>query len=272
MIEILADAAALARRAADLFVADVQGAAAARGAATVALTGGESPIDTYKLLGGQDLALRIPWQRVHLYWGDERCVPPDDAQSNFGLAQATMLSRLSLPPGSVHRMRGEDEPEEAARAYERELRAPPFGPRSSPRSVVQSPGTARTPALGDGTGLPLFDFVFLGLGPDGHVASLFPHATTLNEAEKLCVHTVAPDGLDRLSLTFPVLNAARRVVFLVNEPDKAGVVAEVLEGLRLPDAVPAQRVHPVLGELTWLLTEAAATELSPEAREAVGRA
>ena len=265
MIEVLEDARALARRAVELFAADVQSAAAARGVATVALTGGESPVDTYKLLGGQDVARRIPWQKVHLYWGDERCVPPDDPQSNFGLAQTTMLSRLSLLSANVHRMRGEDEPHEAARAYERELRAPPFGRGSAPRRVVQAPGAARTPVLADGTGLPVFDFVFLGLGPDGHVASLFPHAPALNEAERLCVHTVAPDGGDRLSLTFPVLNAARSVVFLVNEPEKAGMVAEVIEGLRLPDAVPAQRVRPALGQLTWLLTEAAAAELSPAA-------
>jgi len=268
MIEVCPDSAALARRAADLFRRDVERAVAARGAATVALAGGESPVETYRLLGAGGAA-RTPWPLVHLYWGDERCVPPDDPRSNFGLANDTFISRLALPAANLHRMHGEAEPEGAARAYEDELRAPPlFG---SPK-VALADGTAITPGPADGSSLPVFDLIFLGLGPDGHIASLFPHAPQLSEAERLCVTSVAPDGLRRISLTLPVLNAARHVLFLVNQAAKAGMVAKVIEGRPMPDEVPAQRIAPPLGRLTWLLTEEAAAGLSEAIRSASGPA
>jgi 6-phosphogluconolactonase len=154
---------------------------------------------------------------------------------------------VPIAPENVHRMRGEDLPEEAAHEYDAELRR--LADQMRPRVEV-----------------PVFDLVLLGLGNDGHTASLFPHGDALTVEDHFAVATEAPDGSPRLTVTAPVLNAARRVWFLVSGAKKAGMVAEVLEGLRVPNAVPAQGVAPVHGALTWFLDEAAAAELSPDAR------
>ncbi len=246
-IEILGDGEALALRAADVFALAAQEAAAARGRFAVALSGGETPRALYRSLARQQFSQKIPWRRVHLYWGDERCVPPDDAQSNYAMARDTFIKHVPVPAENVHRMRGEDPPEEAAQAYDSELRK--LAGLARPRVDV-----------------PVFDLVLLGLGQDGHTASLFPHSDALTVEDRLAVATQAPDGSPRLTVTAPVINAARRVWFLVSGAAKAGMVAEVIEGLRIPRAVPAQGVAPVHGALTWFLDEAAAAELSPEAR------
>jgi 6-phosphogluconolactonase len=246
-IEILPDGDALALRAADLFALAAQEAAAARGRFAVALSGGETPRALYKLLARQQFSQKVPWRRVQLYWGDERCVPPDDAQSNYGMARDAFIKHVPIAAENVHRMRGEDPPEVAAIAYDAELRG--LASQSRPRVEV-----------------PIFDLVLLGLGTDGHTASLFPHSDALAVEDRFAVPTEAPDGSPRLTVTAPVINAARRVWFLVSGAGKAGMVAEVLEGLRVPNAVPAQGVAPVHGALTWFLDEAAAAELSPDAR------
>jgi 6-phosphogluconolactonase len=230
-IEILKDADALALRAADLF----------------ALSGGKTPRALYRLLARQQFSQKVPWRRVQLYWGDERCVPPDDARSNYGMARDEFIKHVPIAPENVHRMRGEDAPEEAAQAYDRELRD--LAAKERPQVDV-----------------PVFDLVLLGLGPDGHTASLFPHSDVLAVEDRFAVAAQAPDGSPRLTVTAPVINAARRVWFLVSGAEKAGMVAEVLEGLRVPNAVPAQGVAPVHGTLTWLLDEAAAAELSSDVR------
>jgi 6-phosphogluconolactonase len=246
-MEILPDGDALALRAADLFALAAQEAAAARGRFAVALSGGETPRALYRLLARQQFSQKVPWRRVHLYWGDERCVPPEDAQSNYGVARDAFIKHVPIPAENVHRMRGEDPPEEAAQAYDAELRG--LAAQERPRAEV-----------------PVFDLVLLGLGADGHTASLFPHSDALAAEESFAVATQAPDGSPRLTVTAPVLNAARRVWFLVSGAEKAGMVAEVIEGLRVPMAVPAQGVSPAHGTLTWLLDAAAAAELSPDAR------
>ena len=246
-IEILPDEDALAARAADLFAQAAQEAAAARGRFAAALSGGASPQPLYRRLARQQFTQTVPWRRVHLYWGDERCVPPDDPASNYGAAERLFIRHVPIPPTSVHRVHGEEGAERAADAYEEELRA--LAARERPTSE-----------------LPVFDLVLLGLGSDGHTASLFPHSPELEEVERLAVATVAPDGSPRVTVTYPVIGAARRVWFLVSGAAKAGMVAEVLEGLRVPKAVPAQAVAPVKGTLTWLLDEAAAAELSPALR------
>ena len=243
-IEILSDGDALAARAADLFAQAAQEAAAARGRFAVALSGGASPQPLYRLLARQQFTQKVPWRRVHLYWGDERCVPPDDAASNYGLAERLFIRHVPVLAENVHRVHGEEGAERAAAAYEQELRA--LAARERPVSE-----------------LPVFDLVLLGLGADGHTASLFPHSPALEEVERLAVATEAPGGSPRVTVTFPVIGAARRVWFIVGGADKAGMVAEVLEGLRVPKAVPAQAVAPVKGSLSWLLDEAAASELSP---------
>jgi len=245
-IEILKDGDALALRAADLFALAAQEAAAARGRFAVALSGGETPRALYRLLARQQFSQKVPWRRVQLYWGDERCVPPDGAQSNYGMARDAFIKHVPIASENVHRLRGEDPPEEAARAYDQELRD--LAAKERPQVDV-----------------PVFDLVLLGLGTDGHTASLFPHSDALAVEDSFAAATRAPDGSPRLTVTAPVINAARRVWFLVSGAKKAGIVAEVLEGLRVPNAVPAQGVAPVHGALTWFLDEAAAAELSPDA-------
>lgn len=246
-IEILPDAEALALRAADVFALAAQAAAAARGRFAVALSGGETPRALYRHLARQQFSQKVPWRRVHLYWGDERCVPQEDPASNYGMARETFIKHVPIAPSNVHRMQGERDPEAAALAYEEELRA---------LAKLERPA-------GD---VPVFDLVLLGLGRDGHTASLFPHSPALEEEGRFCVATEAPDGAARLTVTWPVINSARRVMVLVSGADKAGMIAEVFEGFRLPKAVPAQGIAPVKGQLLWLLDEAAAAELSPAAR------
>ena len=246
-IEVLPDAEALALRAADVFAMAAQAAAAARGRFAAALSGGETPRALYRNLARQQFAQKVPWRRVHLYWGDERCVPPDDPASNYAMACAAFIEHVPIVADNVHRLRGEDDPEAAALACEQELRA--LAKLERPVSEV-----------------PIFDLVLLGLGRDGHTASLFPHSPALDEEERFCVATEAPDGTARLTVTWPVINSARRVVVLVSGADKAGMLAEVFEGFRLPKAVPAQAIAPVKGQLLWLMDEAAAAELSPASR------
>jgi 6-phosphogluconolactonase len=330
-IEIVPDAAALAKRGADLFASAAHSAAAARGAFAAALSGGSTPRGLYESLAGRYAGMRMPWPRVHLYWGDERCVPSDHADSNYGMVRAALIARVTVPAENVHRMRGEDDPAAAARAYEAELRAPPLGPgiapprcsadvlaesgaaagrpvpaSQRPRGKAVTPHGAWRPAstlpgawppasrplsAGPPAGaagpepppergqtdprtagpLPVLDLVLLGLGDDGHTASLFPHSPALDEVSRLCVPNAAPDGATRLTLTFPVINASRRVVFLVYGEAKAGMVAEIMEGVRRPPALPAQRVNPSLGDVLWLLDGAAASGLSPAALAAARR-
>jgi len=246
-IEVMKDGEALALRVADVFALAAQEASAARGRFAVALSGGETPLALYKLLARQQFQQKIPWRRAQLYWGDERCVPPGDPQSNYGMAHDAFIRHVPIAPENVHRMRGEDLPEEAAHEYDADLRR--LADQMRPRVDV-----------------PVFDLVLLGLGGDGHTASLFPHSDALAVEEQFCVATTAPDGSPRLTITAPVINAARRVWFLVSGAAKAGMVAEVLEGLKVPTAVPAQGVAPAHGSLTWFLDEAAAADLSPGAR------
>jgi 6-phosphogluconolactonase len=142
---------------------------------------------------------------------------------------------------------------------------PPGGQAAAVPEALAPVAGPSAPAPGPAGHLPVLDLVLLGLGADGHTASLFPHTPALDEVERLCVPNTAPDGSRRLTLTFPVINSARRVILLVCGEGKAGMVAEILEGLRMPTALPAQRVDPHLGELLWLLDEAAAGELGPAA-------
>ena len=163
------------------------------------------------------------------------------------MARDALLKHAPIADANVHRVLWEEAPEQAALAYEKELRA---------LAALERPKSE----------LPVFDLVLLGLGGDGHTAGLFPHSDALAVEERFAVATEAPDGSPRVTVTYHVINAARRVWFLVSGADKAGMVAEVLEGLQVQDAVPAQGVRPVHGKLTWLLDEAAAAELSPAVR------
>ncbi len=234
-VVIVPNAAALAEEAARRFAALAQAAVAARGRFGAALSGGSTPGALYRLLSAAPYRARIPWAQVHLFWADERCVPPDDPGSNYRLVAETLLAGAPIPPENVHRVMGEWEPERAARAYEQAIRA--FFGGASPR----------------------FDLALLGLGKDGHTASLFPGADTLAETERLVVTAVAAyEGRPawRVTLTLPALNAARSVLFLVSGAEKAPVVQAILADGE--EHLPARRVRPIAGHLAWLLDAAAA--------------
>ncbi len=240
-VRIFDDPRALAQAAAGEFRARAEAAIARAGRFTVALSGGTTPRLLFDELATEPYR-SLGWARVHVFWADERAVPPDNPASNFGAADQALLAPAGVPAANVHRMRGEDpEPERAARDYEGTLRAF-FG---------VSEGRA-----------PRLDLVLLGMGPDGHTASLFPRSPALNERVRLVVAPrVERLGAWRLTLTLPVLNAARCVIFSVAGADKAPTLARVLEGPRDPDALPAQGVVPNDGELVWLVDAAAAALL-----------
>jgi 6-phosphogluconolactonase len=244
VVRRFADLDALSRAAADELIELARAAIAARGRFHVALSGGSTPKRLLQLLAARpgDLA----WDRVELWWGDERCVPPDHADSNYGMARAALLDplrplgALGLDEARVHRIHGELDPGGAARAYEDELRA----------------------ALGDP---PVLDCALLGMGPDGHTASLFPDSPAIGETRRWVVANpvvspLVPGGAaTRITLTAPALDRARHVRFLVAGADKAGALAAVLEGPREPRRYPAQLIEAA--DVAWLVDAAAAAQL-----------
>ena len=235
--------AALADAAAERFIAAATTAVAARGRFTVALSGGSTPKALYTRLASPGCASRIDWARVHVFWGDERCVPPDHASSNFRMAREALLDHVPLPAAQVHRMRGEDHPPAAAASYERALR------ETFPEGVAR------------------FDLVLLGMGDNGHTASLFPGLSAVRETARWVVaEHVDEVGMWRLTLTPPALNSAAAVLLLVAGRDKAAMLAQVLDGPRDLDRLPVQAVAPVDGTLTWLIDDAAAANLAGERR------
>ncbi len=240
-IRVLPDPTALADAAARYVVEQASMALAARGRFTLALSGGSTPRELHLRLASPPLASGVDWSRIHVFFGDERCVPPDDPQSNYHMAVETLLGRVPIPAGNVHHIRGELPPEQAAQAYEADLRAF-FGPGEPPR----------------------LDLVILGMGENGHTASLFPGLQAVHEQERWVVaEYVAEVGMWRVTLTPVVLNLARATVFLVAGEAKADMLRRVLEGPYDPSALPAQVIRPVDGELTWLVDRAAAARLSP---------
>lgn len=237
-VRVLPDLAAWARAGAEAVLGAARQAVEARGRFSLVLAGGQTPGPVYEALTRPPLLERLPWAATHLFWGDERCVPPDDPRSNFGTCRP-WLTRPGLAPAQVHRIPGEAAPPaRAARLYEADLRGFFAG------------------------GPPSFDLVLLGLGLDGHVASLFPASPALGESEAWAVAVEPPPGVEpataRVSLTLPVINAARQVVFLVAGAAKAGIVARVLgrsgPGTPAPPAsLPVRLVRPAAGEPLWLL-------------------
>jgi 6-phosphogluconolactonase len=243
------DVAALAARAAQYFVEQAERAAATRGRASIAISGGSTPRATFALLAdpAQPWRARMPWSQLDLWWVDERCVPPDDPDSNYRMTREAMLDHVPLKPEQIHRMEGELEPEATAARYESEL-------RNSFRL--------------EGAELPRFDVVQLGMGPDGHTASLFPHTQALFELDRLAVanHVENKDAW-RVTLTWPVINRGSQVFFLIGGADKAQILKEVFTGPRDPDRLPSQLIKPTGGILTLLLDRAAASLLpAPDAQ------
>jgi len=234
--------------AAERFVAASVDAIGASDRFTVALSGGSTPQNLYALLATDAYASRIHWPRVHIFWGDERCVPPGSPASNYRMARVALLSRVPLPAANVHRIRGEDEPAAAAAAYERKLRELFGTPAGEPRTTTGA----------------RFDFVLLGLGKDGHTASLFPGSATVRETRRWAMaEDIADVSMSRVTVTPAVINAASEIVFLVFGREKAATLRRVLEGPYQPDALPAQAIAPSAGRLRWLADADAAADLSP---------
>ncbi len=244
-VEVYPDAAAMAEAAAALFVSLAREAIAARGRFAVALSGGSTPEEMFHRLTMPEFASQTEWPGIHLFWGDERCVPLDHPDSNYGAARRALIDHVPIPAEQVHRMHGEWPPETAAAEYERELRA--FFGAGGP-----------VPAAA----WPRFDLVLLGMGPEGHTASLFPGSAVLHETSRWVTASFvdAAHGW-RITLTPPAINAAREVAFLVKGIDKAERLKQVLTGPVQPDLVPAQIVRPTAGRLRWLVDSAAAAEL-----------
>jgi 6-phosphogluconolactonase len=220
------------------FIAQANAAVRARGKFTVALSGGSTPKSLFTLLATK---LNVPWDKIYFFWGDERHVPPDDPESNYRMANEAMLSKVPVPSENIFRIHSEEkDAAEAALQYDQTLQ----------QFFHLAPGE-----------FPRFDLIFLGLGPDGHAASLFPDSKALEERRRLVVSNwVEKFKTDRITFTFPVLDEAACVIFLASGPDKAAIVHQVLEnsGANLP----SQKIRPVNGRLLWMLDSGAASALS----------
>jgi 6-phosphogluconolactonase len=240
----VASADELARAMAEQVLEAAQAAAATRGVARIAISGGNTPRRTFELLASEKQFSLFPWDRVDLFWVDERCVPPDDHDSNYRMTREALLDKVPLAADRVFRIEGELDPEEAAARYESAIRN---------RFRLE------------GAELPTFDLIALGMGPDGHTASLFPHTEAIHELGRIAVANHVPQQKDswRVTLTSPVLNQGRKVVFLIGGADKAHVLSEVVSGTYDPETWPSQLVRPKSGKLMLLLDRAAASELPP---------
>jgi 6-phosphogluconolactonase len=216
-----------------------------RGRFTIALSGGSTPKNLYTLIAANASA-SLPWDRMFFFWGDERHVPPDDPDSNYRMAKETLLSKVAIPPANIFRIPAENpDASAAADAYEQTLR----------KFFAVAPGE-----------FPRFDLILLGIGPDGHTASLFPETAALQERSRLVVaNWVEKLQTNRITFTLPVLNAARCVAFLVSGIDKAAVLHEVLEGNAPAEKYPSRLVQPSDGKLIWFVDRAAASQLSTAA-------
>lgn len=205
------------------------------------LAGGSTPRAVYQVLAREEFKNSIPWKCVHFFWGDERCVPPDHEDSNYRMAREALLDPLAIPEENIHRIRGENEPEVEAARYAEEIK----------NNLKQQPGET-----------PRFDWILLGLGTDGHTASLFPGMEPIEDPSGLCAVAVQPQsGQTRITLTSRVLNHARRVSFIVTGKSKAQIVAEIHNKAPESQNYPAAQVHPDQGALEWFLDREAAERL-----------
>ena len=235
--------AELAAAAAQLFCSVTAAAVRARNLARVAISGGSTPKAMFALLADQSQPYftQVPWSKLQLFWVDERCVAPTDPDSNFRMTSEAMLSHVPLPVAQIHRMEGELDPEVGAARYE-----------STIRNVFRL----------EGAETPTFDLILLGMGDDGHTASLFPNTEALNEMSHIVVANHVPQkNTWRLTLTWPVINQGREVAFVIQGTDKAEVLHQVLQGKYDPDTTPSQLIRPTTGRLTLLLDAAAASKL-----------
>jgi 6-phosphogluconolactonase len=235
MIQVCADSDRLSQSAAELFVESARQAVAAQGRFCVALAGGSTPRHSYQRLAHSPFLEQVPWAKVHVFWGDERCVSTDDPRNNARMARETLLNRVPLPADQIHPMACSRDPEAAALAYQTLLRTF-FFPKE-----------------------PRFDLILLGLGEDGHTASLFPGTPALQESVRLVTPAQSPgEEITRLTLTVPIINLARLVVFLVSGRRKSEILRQVLKGP--VGRYPAQLINPKEGEVLWLVDKDAAEQ------------
>jgi 6-phosphogluconolactonase len=248
------DPVALSHTAAQYFVDCARAAVQARGKARLAVSGGSTPRATFKLLAdpAEKYRTQMPWENLEIYWVDERCLPPDNADSNFHMTRETLLDHVSIPEGQIHRICGELPPEEAAAKYESEL---------------------RNQFRLEGAQAPVFDVLALGMGDDGHTASLFPHTGALQEIMRLVVANHVPQQKYnwRITLTWPVIVEAREIFFLIAGKDKADPLHRVLQGPYDPETLPSQLIKPRSGRLLMLLDRQAAELLPAPDTSGTGR-
>lgn len=235
-IKVLPDANAIAREAAERIVKLSEEAIEARGRFSIALAGGSTPKTLYQLLASPEFVTRLDWPAIDLFFGDERVVPPDHKDSNYRMAHEALISKVPIPLDNVYRMRGEADPNEAAKEY----------------------GLMLKERFGDG-GL---DVVLLGMGDDGHTLSLFPGTKAVTEKDHRVVANYAENSTTgkswRITMTAPFVNKARNVMVMLTGASKAGRLKEVLEGPREPERLPIQLIQPVDGQMTWLIDVGAA--------------
>lgn len=240
-VRVYADAEELALKAARSFARLADQYVIGGGRFTVALSGGSTPKAMLTLLAGDPFRDTVPWSSIYFFWGDERTVPPDHADSNYRMATEALLANAPVPADHIFRIPADDpDPEKAAADYEATIRRV-FG-------VVE--------------GWPRFDLIMLGMGPDGHTASLFPGTTALHALDRIVVSNfVAKFNTHRITLTAPAINAARNITFVAGGADKAETLKGVLEGPYQPDTYPSQMIQPKDGRLLWMIDEAAAAQI-----------
>lgn len=242
-LHVFTDNPSLVSGAADFIVEMASGAVAERGRFVIALAGGGTPRPVYARLAGGGYGERIPWEKVHIFFGDERCVPPHDPRSNYRMVRQAWLDHSPIPAEQIHRIRGEDDPAIEALRYEQDI-----------ARLIRSDGP------------PAFDLILLGMGGDGHTASLFPGTAALHETTRRVVaQYVDVMTTWRVTFTPPLINAARHVAFLVEGAGKAEMLWNVLEGPFQPDVWPAQLIQPTNGDLHWLVDAAAARRFGKSA-------
>lgn len=239
-VSVFRDADSLSRAVAEIFAQAAHRAIPERKRLLVALSGGSTPKRLFQILAGPPYAQSLPWSQIHFFWCDERLVPPDHPESNFGQAFVHLISRINVPDENLHRIRGEDPPAQAANGYRRVLESFSEGDLKWPR----------------------FDLAFLGLGADGHTASLFPGIISPEETvSPVLAVTAAYQGCPtgRITLTPLALDSSRNVIFMVSGKDKAYAVNQTLYGPRHLENWPAQRIQPIGGKVTWMLDQDAAS-------------
>jgi len=248
-VRVYRDPDELALKSARLFARRADQYVIGCGRFTVALSGGSTPKAMFSVLAAEPFLDTVPWSSIYFFWGDERCVPPDHSDSNYRMTREVLLSKVPVPPQNVFRIPAElPDPEKAAGEYATTLT----------QFFLSEPGANRT-GTAPLSNLPRFDLIFLGMGPDGHTASLFPHTAALEAGDQIAVaNYVEKFKTHRITMTAATINNARNVTFLAAGQDKAETLRNVLEGNYQPDVYPSQLIRPHNGTLLWLVDEAAA--------------